>query len=335
MNARSTAVLLMLLLAGCAGGDGAPADGKADPVTGAHGGHDPATHITAPNATLGDYWTWNSPQLGAPYTSVIAADQGADWLMATNDPTLAFFDARFDIASLGQVRKSDLAGSQGSTRVEFFKFPLAKDLNWTMTWDQEPMRVNVLEVKDGVASIEARRADATLYAAYTYKASHGYFGKIQYFDANGTAVQFEATVTANGKGYTGDLVRWTFEAVHEFAGPLAQTNFAQNFPVPLDVTDVYADFFLSCASGTFSGGVAPLPVVGSLAGLDDRGYGSEGGPCPQGVGFSGSVGEPREAAPGAGPEQWGFSAFADPSAQGYLVFNIFLRTQELFKVAMA
>lgn len=335
MQMRWAVVVAAFFLAGCADGGGNETDDPGAERAGGHGMHNAATHIVAPNATLGDHWTWTSPQLGAPYTSVIAADQGADWLMATNDPTLAFFDARFDIASLGAVRKSDLAGSQGSTRVEFFKFPLTKDLNWTTTWDQQPLRMQVLDVKDGVAQIEARRDDDTLYAAYTYKASHGYFGQIAYYDANGTTVQFEATVTAAGKGFTGDLVRWTFTTPFAFDGPLTQTNFAQNFPVPLDATDVYIDFVLACTTGSFSGGVAPLPVVGSLAGLDNRGYGAEGGPCPQTDAFSGSIGSPRELAPGAGPEQWGFSAFADPTSQGHLVLNIFVRTLETFQVASA
>lgn len=334
MTLRWAPVALVVLLAGCADG-GNQTTGGTDPMQGGHGAHDAATHILAPNATLGDSWTWSSPQVEGDYTSVLAADQGSDWLMATNHPAIAWFDVRTDIASLGQVRKSDFAGSQGSTRVEFFKFPLTKHLNWTTTWDGERKTIHVLDVKDGLANLEARRDDDTLYAAYTYKASHGYFGQIKYYDDNGTNVQFESTVTNSGKGYTGDLLRWTYTVAFEFDGPVAQTNFGETFNVPLTATDVYVDFVLTCTAGTFSGGVAPMPVVGSLLGLDERGYGAEGGPCPQEDAFAGPIGAPKEIAPGSGPEPWGYSAYSDPSSQGHFLFNIFVRTQELFKVAAA
>lgn len=332
MHLRLGVLALAVVFSGCTDSS-PPADGPGSTSLGTHGAHDAAMHILAPNATLGDYWTWTSPQIEGPYTSVLAADNGNDWLMATDHPAIAWFNERFDIASLGAVRKADLAGSQGSTRVEFFQFPLMEGRNWTTTWDGEPMTVRVLDVANGIASLEARRADDTLYAAYTYKAAHGYFGQIQYYDETGTEVGYEATITAAGKGFTGDLLRWTYTTPLEFTGAVGQTNFAQNFPVPLDATDVYVDFILECTAGTFTGGVAPLPVVSSIAGLEPRGYGAEGGPCPQADSFSGPIGTPKETAPGTGPEQWGFSAFADPAAQGTLTMNIFIRTQETFQVA--
>jgi hypothetical protein len=322
------AIVRPSLLAGCsddpAASSGAPASSSP------HGGHDASTHLLAPAWTLGDWWTWTSPQIDGPYTSVLAEDQGTDWLMASDHPDIAWFDARFDIASLGAVRKSDLAGSQGSTRVEFFQFPLNEGRAWTTTWDGLTMAIKVLGVADGVASLEATRPDGTLYARYTYRDSHGYFGDIAYYDATGTAVGFESKVTNSGASFARDLVRWTYSTVLEMSGPIAGASFAQNLPVPLTVTDVYADLFVDCGSGTFVAGVAPLPVVTAIAGLEDRGTGTTDGACPLQMAYSGSAGEPRQTVPGSTEEQWGFSGFGDPSATGTFTFNIYLRTLETY-----
>lgn len=329
------ALLLGALLAGCSdAGSDAPPSGTGDAMT-HHGSMPAGTHLLAPNATLGDYWTWTSPQVDGPYTSVIAAEQGDDWVMATDHPDIAFFDARSDIASLGAVRKSDLAGSQGSTRVQFFDFPLTANKTWSTTWDEDPMSLRVLEVSGGVADIEARRADGTLYAAYTYDDAKGYFGEIAYYDDTGTTVGFEAKITASGRGFSGDLIRWTYETVFEQSGPIGGPGFAQNFPVPLTATDVYAELAVECTSGTFIAGVAPLPVVTTAAGVDDRGTGTTSGACPLSMADFGPVGEPRQTVPESTEEQWGFSAFADATAAGTFTLNIYVRTQELFQVDSA
>src|SRR5690349_2278920 len=115
--------LLLLALAGCAGSD-APAADEADggdglPMEhGAHGSADAGTHLLVPEWAVGDFWTMSSPQ-GGTFTYAVSADAGADWVMDTDNLDNAFFDARGDISFLGKVRKLDLAGSQGTTRVEF------------------------------------------------------------------------------------------------------------------------------------------------------------------------------------------------------------------------
>lgn len=329
------ALLATAALAGCADEPAAPDSdlGPARPGNGLHGGHDAQIHLLAPNWTLGDWWTWTSPQIDGPYTSVLAADAGSDWLMATDHPDIAWFNTRFDIASLGDVRKSDLAGSQGSTRVQFFQFPLTAEKTWSTTWDEQAITVTVLAVEDAVATLEARRADGTLYAAYTYDDARGYFGQIAYYDAAGTTVGYEAKITDSGSGFTKDLVRWEFTTVFEDSGAISGPGFAQNFPVPLTATDVFADIFVACTAGTFMAGVAPLPVVHAVAGLDDRGMGTTTGACPLNVAFSGSVGEPRATVPGATDEQWGFSGMADPTAAGTYTMNIYVRTKQTFQVA--
>jgi hypothetical protein len=321
-------VAAAVLLAGCS--DAPPASDAGTGSPGPHMGHDGGTHLLAPEWTLGDWWTWTSPQIDGPYTSVVAGDEGGDWLMATDHDSIAWFDARFDIASLGQVRKTDLAGSQGSTRVEFFQFPLTQGRSWTTTWDGLTMAIKVLSVADGVASLEAKRPDGTLYALYTYRDNHGYFGQMTYYDAAGSEVGFEAQVAGSGSGFNRELVRWTYTTELEMSGPIAGAGFGQNLPVPLTVTDVYVDLVVDCGSGSFVAGVAPLPIVTAIAGFEDRGAGTTDGACPLQMAYSGSAGEPRPTVPGSTEEQWGFSGFGDPSATGTFTFNIYLRTREAY-----
>lgn len=327
-------MLLAGLLAGCSGD--APADGPSgSDALPSHGAHNAGTHLLAPNWTLGDYWTWSSPQIEEPYTSVLVAESATDWTMGTDNQEIAFFDARFDIASLGAVRKSDLAGSQGSTRVQFFQFPMMAGNTWSTTWDELPLTMEVVDVQGGIAKIEAKRADGTFYAKYTYDDNKGYFGQIDYYNDDGTEIGFSSRITGSGKGFSGDLVRWTYTTALEMGGPIAGTAFGQNLPVPLTITDVYAELFVDCTAGAFVAGVAPMPVVTAIAGLEDRGTGTTDGACPLQMAFSDSVGEPRATVPGSTEEQWGFSGFADATAQGTYRFNIFLRTLETYQIASA
>src|SRR5687767_6415364 len=107
MRALAAAALAALLLAGCSDVE-EPAD--PGPVGGAdaHGGHAAGAHLLAPDWKVGDYWTLTSPQ-GGTFTHAVSGEAGGDWVVDTDHPDTAFFDALFDISFLGKVRKSDLA----------------------------------------------------------------------------------------------------------------------------------------------------------------------------------------------------------------------------------
>ena len=99
---RVTVLLLVVAagLAGCAdkGSHEASHDDEGGASgMGAHGQHDAATHILAPTWEVGQWWTFSSDQATAPFTHVVSADKGDDWLLDTDSPDIAFFDARFDI----------------------------------------------------------------------------------------------------------------------------------------------------------------------------------------------------------------------------------------------
>ena len=61
--------------------------------------------------------------------------------MDTAAPDRAFQDAREDVSRLGPQRKSDLAGSQGDDRVQFFQWPLVDGKSWSTRWDHQPVTI--------------------------------------------------------------------------------------------------------------------------------------------------------------------------------------------------
>lgn len=314
--------LVAVMVSGCAG---ASDDGpkSSTPTAGPQ-----VLAITAPQGlAVGDYWTWTRPD-GTTYTYAIAQDAGGDWLMGTDSEAVAFFDARTDISTLGAVRKSDLAGSQGSTRVEFFRFPLVANATWSTSWDAEPKDVRVTDVAQGIARLEARRADGSLYAAYSYDNATSYFGELDFFNANGTA-QFGSKVTAHGRGYTGPLVSWQLNTVARLGGDLANAPVGTiSFDVPVTATDVWVNLALACTTGFANLGVAPAPFVGAVAGTDERGAGTPQSPCPIDVTTTGSAGAPAAPAapPGAAAETWGYEVLVAPQTVGTFELEILVRT---------
>lgn len=338
---RAPIALLLLVaasLAGCTGGGDADGDepGMGRPGGhGAHGDQDAATHLLAPTWEVGQWWRLESEQSSGPFAHVVSGEAGDHWVVDTDSPDIAFFDARSDISFLGPVRKADLAGSQGAQRVEFFQFPLTPGKNWTTTWDGLPIDIHVAAVEAGKARLQARHENGTPYADYTYDAKTGYFGEYAFYGPDGETVGFGARVTSSGRGFSGDLVRWDVDPVFEQAGAVSDVGFFSNLPVPLTVTDVYAELTVDCTAGSFVAGVAPMPVVTTVAGLDDRGAGTTTGACPLTMAFAGAVGAPRETVPGSTEEQWGYSASGSPASVGTFSFSIFLRTQTLFKAGSA
>lgn len=313
MRPTLLAIAMAALLAGCA--DPAPLaedGGTAADGMGAHGMHDAATHILAPEWAPGDSWTLSSPQQPEPFTHVVTADAGDDWVVDTDSTTTAYFDARFDISFLGKVRKSDLAGSQGSTRVEFLRFPLAKDLEWTTTWDGEPMAVKVLDVASGKATVQAHRADGSLYAEYAYDSNARYFSRFAFYAPDGATVGFEWSLQSSGP-FSGNAVRWTLEELFATSGPVPQNQYGV-FNVAPGFTDVYVDGLLQCEEG------AVVLAVGPFTGpAEDRGY-SNTGPCPIAAGDSYAVAAPAQA------EQWGVLLSSTPTTVGTLELHVFGRT---------
>ena len=322
MRALAVALLPALLLAGCSGGEPDPGTAGLDGTSmGPHGGHANGTHLLAPEWAIGDYWSLRSPQ-GGEFTHAVSGESGGDWIMDTDSADTAFFDASSDISFLGKVRKSDLAGSQGDTRVEFLKFPLQSGMSWSTTWDGAPTMVHVGDVAAGKAEVTARRADGTTYAKYTYSDEAGYFSHFAFYTPDGSAVGFEWTLQKSGSGFGGQLVRWALTDLFSSHGPIPSGQ-SSTFTVEPGYTDIFVTATLDCQTGAVA--IAVGPFTGPA---EDRGYSAQG-QCPLQDNSAYPVTAPTET------EQWGGLINAAPTTTGTLELTIWGRVQTQFAVGGA
>lgn len=315
MRGAWAAALAAFLLAGCGGAASDPSG--EGPGAGPAGTAGDSAGIPLPSWAVGDAWTYTLN--GAPTTYVITSQTASDWVIETDSPERAFSDLRDDVSRLGPQRKSDLAGSQGSARVEFFQWPLQAGKNWTSTWDHAPVAIRVLSVRDGVAELEARLANATAsdppVYRYTYDAADRWFSRLVHYNPDGSEL-VNLQLTSATHNWTGTLARWELDPVIFVEGALGQP-VAMNYDVPLTATDVWVDAAVHCTSGVAQVGTSPFPFAGGLTGQDDRGGGAAGEPCPSDEAFTGSAGAPRPMPQGGPAETWGYAVAGSDSAGTY------------------
>lgn len=291
MRAWPALLFVALSLAGCSSD---PAD--TDPINGGVDGSDDIARLDAPAWAVGDWWRYQGP--GSEFTLVVSEDAGSSWIIDTDDVDLAFFHAQFGpISYLGEQRKSDLAGSQGSNDVRFFDWPLEHGKTWTTTWDGESFDM-VAHAQGGDSFHIQAMQDDVVINQYLYSNQTKWFEWISFGDANGTE-QFRMDLLDRGSGYTGDVVRVDPQiVVADYGpGPYADINM---FDVPATTEgDLYLFLQIEC-----SGMGLPAPVnfamgpVENILGIaapgvldpTDDGYNFMG-QCPVGHAFGGRIGE--------------------------------------------
>jgi hypothetical protein len=290
----------------------------------------PAGHaagLMPPVLKVGDWWNYTAP--GGALSYVVSADAGDDYTLDTDNAGLAFFDALSDVSTLGAIRKSDLAGSQGKDRVQFLQWPLTDGRNWTTSWDGVPIAITA-KVTGEAAQMTAKRANGTLYATYAYSNRTRWFTALDFMDEKGQPT-FALKLQASGSAFPGKLLRYTLATAVEVTDALPQ---ARTFNVPGTATDVWLSYASSCATGALTVAFGPNPPVQAAPepGLPDRGF-TDSDPCPKNVAFQGSVGGPQDPR----GDGWGLlvasSGPADPAAT--LRMTAYFRTLATFEPGKA
>lgn len=295
---------LGLLLAGCAGGDGGGGeDGPSASVSRGDGAEGTVPMLEKPAWAVGDAWTYDVN--GEATTYVVASETDTDWILETDSAERAFADRREDISRLGPQRKSDLAGSQGETRVEFFRWPLLEGETWPTTWDGQAVTITVEAIDpvrgSGWADLTATDAEGRVVYRYSYSVDGRWFTDLRRYDPDGreaVALLLRSAV----HDWTGTLVRWELQQPFGGSGngsaPLAASG---TFEVPAGATDLWLEYHFTCTgSGGFTVLVEPLNP-----GLADQRM-EDSGPCVQ-VDWAGPVVD------GPHPGTWAF--FANAGAQ--------------------
>lgn len=287
---------LVILMAGCASSSSSSSSTDHDVTS-----HAQMVGFPLPTWRVGNGWVWDSPQIGT-YTYVVSAADATTYTMDTDNAGVAFFDARGDISTLGTIRASDLAGSQGATAVEFFKFPLKANMTWSTTWDGLTVSVRVVSMDAETAKLEARRSDDVLHAAYTFDNRTGYFGELNFYDQNGT-LSFGSKVTSHVPNFSGDLIRYSLTELADYASDLKGAA-STTYTVGPAFTDVWMSLTVSCQTGAYAIGIGPPTGY-----ADNRGISSQGA-CP--AAFQGTA---TQAAPPQ-DEVWGVVIAGNPANDG-------------------
>ncbi len=227
-------ILIAAMLSGCT--DEGPAD-QPDVA--------PTEIIEAPQWQLRQWWTFQNVDANgnrSTVTAVVTGEQGSDWILDTNDPNQALYDARTDVSYLGPVSKDTLAGSQGNDRVRFFDFPLELGKTWSTRWEGQDMQMEVVALASGRAEIEAR-AGGDVAVAYAYETEAGFFTEVEY--RNDGAMAFRMDLSDSGTDYTGDVYRYTIGDALTVEGQ-AGAPVEQPFTLGEAVTELAIDVILSC-----------------------------------------------------------------------------------------
>lgn len=306
---RLPAILaLAAALAGCSG------DAPASDTPPDGGGPDAPATAERPTWEVGQWWTYASSESG-PMTLVVAADQGSDWLVATDNADVAFFDQRFsDISYLGPQRKSDLAGSQGGDRVEYFRWPLADGLNWTTRWDGQDVRITAHDRGEGRFHLASANATGQ-HATYDYDPAVGWFRTLAFYDPDGSE-SFRIDLTDSGRNYTGVVRSWELVEEVAQAGQLPPGLLQGTFTASPGITDVWMSYTVECSAGAFA-----LRAVSTSS--TDRSFGTHQA-CPVMGGGTGTF-TPQPMAP-LEDENWLWAVSGTPATMGTYAFTVLLRT---------
>lgn len=306
-------------LAGCVGGEVEPTgdqlpdrrDGGANPQPSGDA-NAIARGFEPPVWQVGDFWTYQmtGPGVDRTRTDVVVADEGSDWVVRSDDAQVTFFDARDDISTLGPQRKADLAGSQGSDRVEFLDWPLEMDKGWTTTWDDVERHIQVVGVADDRSSFElvAHGPDGDVQVEYTYEPAAKWFTRLVFHDVDGET--FELSLTERGTGYDGTYLTVDYDTVLDVSATGPDGNYA-----PVTVGEGADDFFYEASYGSGSSG-----ALGFGWARDDVQWDPtvmESCPCPRSS-VEGTV------AAQAGDWAWAYGTLLAPD-DGHLDLTVFLR----------
>jgi hypothetical protein len=274
----AAALLAVSTLAGCSGAASDSGDDPQGPgvhgagVTKGDGPDGPAQTLEKPTWAVGDAWTYEFN--GAPTTYVITSETGSDWIMETDSEERSFSDLRDDVSRLGPQRKSDLAGSQGDQRVEFFHWPLTDGAEWSTSWDHIPVTIRA-SVQGDHADLSATAADGTALYDYSYDAGTRWFTKLVHYAPDGSTV-VSLKLTKAEHSWSGLVVRWLLTEIVSGEGSNGATT-GGPFSVPEGATDIWADYHFTC---TGAGGytVAVQPANAGLAAQQGH---LDSAPCDQ------------------------------------------------------
>lgn len=276
-------VILLIPWSGCVGEEDAagPTPTGGTSPTGPTDAANP--FATAPTWVAGKWWKYAVTSTMAqtppePSTLIVTDVQSDDYVVDTTSRMQAAFDAETDISYIGPIRKTDLAGRQNATRVEFFRFPLKAGDEWDTFWDQTPRTIKAIGGTGDDFELEAWEG-GKIRVRYSYRASVGFFGHLDFLDPAGETT-FALSLQENGEGYTGAYVRVQLKTL--YFRMAADFNSYTDNPGPLQIAQGTGDLVLRyafrCAQPAGSWFVSLRPGDSQAAQAQSH---QDQGPCPR------------------------------------------------------
>jgi hypothetical protein len=176
-------------------------------------------------------------------TRAVVGETGQHWLVGTDSPAEAYYEARYDISTIGRIRKADMAGEQQGAAVEMYRWPLLQNATWSTGWDgvQRQIRVlgNVSAIVGGksypAVALEGTDGAGVLGVRYNYVPAIGWFSSMEFPTQGG----FRIDVLGSGVGYNGTVAEArATEVYRDGAGGRLQPQGSFNVPAGASYLDV-------------------------------------------------------------------------------------------------
>lgn len=261
--------------------------------------------VTVPKWSVGDWWTYKD-SAGRTFTLVVTEDAGTDYILDTDQVTLAFYhDQAEPISYLGPFSKSGLQGEEDGQRVNFFDFPLQDGDEWSLNLDGTSFRAEAHDIGDGSFHIPVYEGEV-LRHQWVYDNATRFFEWMSFGDANGTE-SFRIDLQDSGTAWTGDAIRVHAEPFFnvDLTGPTADTGLFTDWSPSAD-SGVWLALDFNCEQGelTFAiGAVESIPNSNDIVVVtENEDGGTWASPCPF------SLEQPIFANIGVQPAngQWGY-----------------------------
>lgn len=202
--------------------------------------------VDAPIWAAGDAYAIATDNRGVTEESVLVVTNanGDGYTLSTTSPTLATYDAMFDISYVGHVRAADLAGDQKGTAVQFFSFPLTDGKTWRASWDGLVVNVTA-KAASNIPTPLGNQPGFTIVAMDGNKAhaTYDYVPALKWWSHIEFAGGYGLKVTKLAHNWTGSYVVATAKSVYDSstAAPVVTIN-TQTFNVDASQTTLMLSF---------------------------------------------------------------------------------------------
>lgn len=197
--------------------------------------------LPAPSWKVGDWFGHHlffgaEDTAGSHINTIIVAEGGNQWVLATDDVDVATWEAAWDFPMLGNLGKNDLSATAFGADWNIYKFPMADGDTWTSSIDplfSGPREVTFtatfnprIETPSGIRpgfDIVGVNADGVPEIATDYVPEIGWYSKLTLFDTSTEEPEdfvFDIIAMGRGENWTGTYYLNEAESLINWNGAL-------------------------------------------------------------------------------------------------------------------